>query len=360
MSATTVITNAGVQMPRLIYGTAWKHEATSQLVIQAVLHGFRGIDTACQPKHYRWDIGFVFCRWRKRCSSFREDLVGQALVELQSRYQIPRQHLFIQTKFTSLNGQDLSKPLPYDPRAPLAEQVRQSFARSLQNLRTEYIDSLVLHSPLPTHELTMEVYREFERFVDEGRVRQLGISNLYNVHALQRLYNDARHKPSVIQNRFYANTNHDHQIRQFCREKNIFYQSFWTLTGRFDRSLYFHSLLSHRESPNPRPSVASKVGSTTSWNAGPSVLSLSSRHRIDPADGNDQRPTHARESPSASLAFVGSRVDRSTGTTHSRLTQFNRREISLCDQERQMTSSVDHRRGESRCHVLHRRRWIIE
>ena len=56
MSATTVITNAGVKMPRLIYGTAWKKEATSQLVLRAVLLGFRGIDTACQPKHYRYEL----------------------------------------------------------------------------------------------------------------------------------------------------------------------------------------------------------------------------------------------------------------------------------------------------------------
>ena len=53
MSVTTVTTNAGVQMPRLIYGTAWKKEATTQLVVKAILNGFRGIDTACQPKHYR-------------------------------------------------------------------------------------------------------------------------------------------------------------------------------------------------------------------------------------------------------------------------------------------------------------------
>jgi hypothetical protein len=53
MSATTVTTNAGIQMPRLIYGTAWKKEATTSLVIKAILNGFRGIDTACQPKHYR-------------------------------------------------------------------------------------------------------------------------------------------------------------------------------------------------------------------------------------------------------------------------------------------------------------------
>lgn len=53
MSTSTVTTSAGIQMPRLIYGTAWKKEKTTQLVVQAVLNGFRGIDTACQPKHYR-------------------------------------------------------------------------------------------------------------------------------------------------------------------------------------------------------------------------------------------------------------------------------------------------------------------
>ncbi|CAF2813186.1 unnamed protein product [Rotaria sp. Silwood2] len=213
MSVTTVTTNAAVQMPRLIYGTAWKKEATTQLVIKAILNGFRGIDTACQPKHYS------------------EDLVGLALVELQNKYNISRQDLFIQTKFTSIHGQDQSKPLPYNPHSPLAEQVQQSLATSLKNLHTNYIDSLVLHSPLQSHDLTMEVYREFENFVDNGLVRQLGISNLYDLNGLKRLHDDARHKPSVIQNRFYADTNFDSDIRRFCREKNIYYQSFWTLTA---------------------------------------------------------------------------------------------------------------------------------
>ena len=121
--------------------------------------------------------------------------------------------------------------MPYDPRSPLIEQVRQSLTTSLKNLQTNYIDSLVLHSPERTHEITMEVYRQCEKFIDEGHVKQLGISNLYSIDRLKELYDDARHKPAVIQNRFYAETNFDHSIRQFCREKNIFYQSFWTLTA---------------------------------------------------------------------------------------------------------------------------------
>ena len=42
----------GVKIPRIIYGTAWKKATTTAWVEQAIGLGFRGIDTACQPKHY--------------------------------------------------------------------------------------------------------------------------------------------------------------------------------------------------------------------------------------------------------------------------------------------------------------------
>ena len=45
-------TSAGLKMPCIIYGTAWKKERTADLVSKALQAGFRGIDTACQPKHY--------------------------------------------------------------------------------------------------------------------------------------------------------------------------------------------------------------------------------------------------------------------------------------------------------------------
>ena len=35
----------------------------------------------------------------------------------------------------------------------------------------------------------------------------------------------------VLQNRFYADTNFDWELRRFCRDRNIKYQSFWTLSG---------------------------------------------------------------------------------------------------------------------------------
>ena len=40
-----------------------------------------------------------------------------------------------------------------------------------------------------------------------------------------------RIKPKVLQNRFYAETGYDRELRAFCLEKNIRYQTFWTLTA---------------------------------------------------------------------------------------------------------------------------------
>ena len=41
-----------------------------------------------------------------------------------------------------------------------------------------------------------------ESFVDEGKVKQLGISNCYDFELFQALYNQARIKPKVLQNRY--------------------------------------------------------------------------------------------------------------------------------------------------------------
>ena len=65
---------------------------------------------------------------------------------------VTRDELFLQTKFTSVNGQDPNK-IPYNPRAPLADQVRESFAVSLEQFGTEYLDSLLMHSPMKTVEV---------------------------------------------------------------------------------------------------------------------------------------------------------------------------------------------------------------
>ena len=146
--------------PKIIYVTAWKKDKTASLVEQAVLAGFRAIDTACQPKHYD------------------ERGVGEALARLIAR-GLDRKSLFVQTKFTPIGGQDPAR-VPYDRRASLATQVAQSFRMSQQNLGMEYVDSLVLHSPLAHHEELMEVWEAMEAIAKDGGAKKLGISNCYD------------------------------------------------------------------------------------------------------------------------------------------------------------------------------------
>ena len=200
-----------MKSPAILYGTAWKKLRTQELVSQALAQGFRGIDTACQPKHYN------------------EGGVGAALaaVELTG---LSRADLYLQTKFTPLDGQD-PRQVPYDPAAPLADQVAQSLGVSLHNLRTTYLDCLLLHSPLRHPHETQEAWRAMETATASGIVKQLGISNCYSLELLADLHRWAQVKPAVVQNRFYADTGYDAGIRAFCREHGVIYQSFWTLTA---------------------------------------------------------------------------------------------------------------------------------
>lgn len=99
-------------------------------------------------------------------------------------------------------------------------------------LQVEVIDSLVLHGPVKGKlDLTMQAYRAMERAVDEGKVRFLGLSNTYEPQFFAAVYDQARHKPVVLQNRFYRDAGYDRDLRDICRQAGIRYQSFWTLTA---------------------------------------------------------------------------------------------------------------------------------
>lgn len=210
-----IISAFGVVMPRLLYGSAWKKERTGELVELALRSGFRGVDTACQPRHYH------------------EAGVGEALSAVFGEGVAARAEIYVQTKFTPFAGQDPGN-VPYDPQASLTRQVLQSFEASLRNLRVAYVDGLVLHSPYPDDKDTIEVWRAMESLYDQGLVRQLGVSNCYELTRLDALCQKARIGPATIQNRFHAKSGYDREIRAFCDERGIIYQSFWTLTANVE------------------------------------------------------------------------------------------------------------------------------
>lgn len=127
--------------------------------------------------------------------------------------------------------------MPYDPKAPLEEQVHASVSSSLSHFTFDqpddaYLDSLVLHSPPSDHFVDLlKVWKALEIYVPH-RIRQLGISNT-DLHVVGRLCTspDISVRPKVVQNRFYPATGWEVDLRAYCRIQRIAFQTFWTLTG---------------------------------------------------------------------------------------------------------------------------------
>ncbi|WP_412755744.1 aldo/keto reductase family protein [Legionella anisa] len=199
--------------PPILYGTAWKEDDTKRLVLQALNSGFRGIDTANQRRHYF------------------EEAVGDAIDQFLTTSQKTRSDLFLQTKFTSVHGQDHRKP--YDEFDSLTNQVKQSFASSLEHLQTDYIDAYILHGPSLSHgiiDADLEIWQAMEELVCSRKVKFLGISNV-NMAQVEELYRKVSIKPSFIQNRCFAITQWDQDVRTFSQKNKIIYQGFSLLTA---------------------------------------------------------------------------------------------------------------------------------
>jgi diketogulonate reductase-like aldo/keto reductase len=204
---------ATLPSPPFLYGTAWKEDRTASLTELALRSGFRGIDTANQRRHY-FEAG-----------------VGEGLAAAYRAGIATRSDLFLQTKYTYQRGQDIR--LPYDPAAPLAMQVAQSLASSLEHLGTDYVDSFVLHGPASGYgwsEADAEVWEAMRRQRDAGSTRLLGVSNVSLKH-LEEMNASHAEMPAFVQNRCFARLGWDRDVRAFCKEQNIVYQGFSLLTA---------------------------------------------------------------------------------------------------------------------------------
>ena len=205
--------NTRDSIPDFLYGTAWKEARTAALTELAIRSGFRAIDTANQRRHY-FEAG-----------------VGQGLAAVYRAGIVTRADVFLQTKFTYQDGQD--HRLPYDPAATLSVQVAQSMASSLEHLGTDHVDSFVLHGPSSHFHWTTEDFETWQAMIkerDAGRTRLLGVSNI-SLAQLQQMARAHAEPPAFVQNRCYANRGWDHEVRAFCRERNIIYQGFSLLTA---------------------------------------------------------------------------------------------------------------------------------
>jgi diketogulonate reductase-like aldo/keto reductase len=201
------------EIPSFLYGTAWKEERSEALTSQALTLGFRGIDTANQRKHY-FEVG-----------------VAKAVLGAIATGSVTRAQLFLQSKFTFQDGQD--HRLPYDANAPVASQVAQSFQSSLEHFETDYLDSYLLHGPSTRGKLAaadIEAWRAIEALARDGRARFIGVSN-FSAAQLEELVGLSSVPPKFVQNRCYARTGWDRDVRALCARHGIVYQGFSLLTA---------------------------------------------------------------------------------------------------------------------------------
>lgn len=128
------------------------------------------------------------------------------------------------SRYTPIKGQDATKPLPYDPSSRLETQIQDSCQKSLEQLRTSYLDCLLLHSPLDTLPRTLTAWRTLMQLQDAGKVKHIGISNVYDVAVLEAMHQDGGRMVEVVQNRWFEGNKWDKAVLDYCRRNDIQYQ----------------------------------------------------------------------------------------------------------------------------------------
>jgi 2,5-diketo-D-gluconate reductase A len=151
----------GVEIPQLGFGVFQvQPEETPSVVEVAFAAGYRHIDTAAA---YRNEKG-----------------VGAAI----AASGLPREELFITTKlWNSQQGYD---------------STLEAFEASLGRLGLDRVDLYLIHWPAPSEDRFVDTWRAFERILEEGRARTVGVSN-FRIEDLERLSSETGTRPTVNQ-----------------------------------------------------------------------------------------------------------------------------------------------------------------
>lgn len=122
-----------IDLPPFIYGTAWKDEETANLVHAGLDNGFRALDTAAQPRHYR------------------EDLVGQGIEDYLSQdhegVQVRREDLWVSLEPSTIVQSNPCPPLDMIPT--LQAYAAHNLLRSRPSSRLSTATTTMLGSPTP-------------------------------------------------------------------------------------------------------------------------------------------------------------------------------------------------------------------
>ncbi|MBR4577307.1 MAG: aldo/keto reductase [Clostridia bacterium] len=188
----TVLLNSGYEMPILGLGTyALDHDTCVNSVMALLENGGRLIDTA-----YMYG---------------NEEAVGEGVRQAMAEYSIPRGEIFVITKiYPSQFG---------DPEAAID--------MALEKLDIGYIDMMLLHHPGSND---VNAYLAMEKYVAEGKIRSLGLSNWY-IEELTGFLPQVNIMPALVQNEIHPYYQ-EQDVVPFIQEKGIAVQCWYPLGGR--------------------------------------------------------------------------------------------------------------------------------
>lgn len=178
-------------MPVIGLGTwSFTNEEAEYAVYEAIKCGYRLIDTAA---YYNDEIG-----------------VGRAVRKAIKEGLIKREDIFVTSKiYASTNH-------------------KKAIEKTLNNLDIGYLDLLLIHEPGFDDK---GLYKEMERFYEEGRLKALGVSNYYTKESIDEVISYAKVLPSVIQNEnhiYYQNN----VLQDYVKKYGIVLESWYPLGGR--------------------------------------------------------------------------------------------------------------------------------
>jgi diketogulonate reductase-like aldo/keto reductase len=184
-------------------------------------------------------------------NTYFESDVGDALAETH----IPRADLFIQTKFVSLPHHKPFAP-PYPPyEANKANDACQiSLFRSLENLKTTYVDAFFINAPDLTVTPMTALLTVLKNAKTQRLARYTGLCNVPTVQVLEYLHSRAPEVIQIVQNPFHSPWDPEYRIHDYCRANGIQYNTFHTLTTS-DRIINDHRMQSMAKQRGMSPAI---------------------------------------------------------------------------------------------------------
>lgn len=141
-----------------------------------------------------------------------EKEVGQAIREGMEELGIKREEIFVITKIYP--GSEMADP-------------ETSIQACLDRLDLGYVDMMLLHHPDSND---VKAYKVMEKFVEDGKIRSLGLSNWY-VKELESFLPQVTIKPALVQNEIHPYYQ-ENDVIPYIQEQGITVQGWYPLGGR--------------------------------------------------------------------------------------------------------------------------------